>query len=245
MCQRRKTSSRRTRASRRIRKRRRRRSKNSRRFLPRLASVRIFSRERASARGSRPNRGSRPVRVAGVSATPDIAVSTHLFLPARERVVRSRRGALEPRPRGGVERVGAHFRGVVTPARPGSRLTPELGGAIRRAARNTECLRGARGASRSDSRSETPTRGGECGARGERRLRSTIGSKDVKLARKDVSRVAGRPTTVSPRRRDPIRGVFFRFFQTGRTTRSTPAEARAFKKPTANSRSFPRGRCFL
>ena len=169
-----------------------------------------------------PNRGSRPVRVAGVSATPDIAVSTHLFLPARERVVRSRRGALEPRPRGGVEGVGAHLRGVVTPARPGSRLTPELGGAIRRAARNTECLRGARGASRSDSRSETPTRGGECGARGERRLRSTIGSKAMKLARKD-SRVAGRPTTVSPRRRDPIRGVFFRLFQTGRTTRRTPA----------------------
>lgn len=159
-----------------------------------------------------PNRGSRPVRVAGVSATPDIAVSTHLFLPARERVVRSRRGALEPRPRGGVERVGAHFRGVVTPARPGSRLTPELGGAIRRAARNTECLRGARGASRSDSRSETPTRGGECGARGERRLRSTIGSKAVKLARKDA-RVAGRPTTVSVDAAIRFAASFFDFFR--------------------------------
>ena len=155
-----------------------------------------------------PNRGSRPVRVAGVSATPDIAVSTHIFLPARERVVQSRRGALEPRPRGGVERVGAHFRGVVTPARQGSRLTPELGGAIRRAARNTECLRGARGASRSDSRSETPTRGGECGARGERRLRSAIGSKAMKLARKDVARGGTTHDRVSKTPRSDSRRLF-------------------------------------
>lgn len=191
-----------------------------------------------------PNRGSRPVRVAGVSATPDIAVSTHLFLPARERVVRSRRGALEPRPRGGVERVGAHFRGVVTPARQGSGSRRSWGCDPTRGAEHRVPSRCARrepiglAVGNADARRRV-----RCARRAQTEIYNRVEGHETRAKRR--LGVAGRPTTVSPRRRDPIRGVFFRFFQTGRTTRSTPAEARAFKKPTANSRSFPRGRCFL
>ena len=71
---------------------------------------------------------------------------------------------------------------LLDPAR-GSRRS--WGGAIRRAAWNTEWLRSERGASRLDSRSETPTCGGECGARHSQSQICLYQTLD-KLARKDV-----------------------------------------------------------
>ena len=244
MCQRRKTSSRRTRASRRIRKRRRRRSKNSRRFLPRLGSVRIFSRERASARGSRPNRGSRPVRVA--------------FAFRRLRTSPSRRTSSSPLVN------GLSDRGVELSSLAPAEAWKELVLIFEASSRLLDPARGSRRSwgVRSDARRGTPSAFAVRAARADRtRGRKRDARRRVRCARRAqteiYNRVEGHETRAKRlarggtthdrvrRRRDPIRGVFFRFFQTGRTTRSTPAEARAFKKPTANSRSFQRGRCFL
>ena len=92
-----------------------------------LAPRRVFraNERRVRASRTRTRRGSRAGFRRGSSPR---SVSTHLFLPARERVVHSRRGALEPRPRGGVERVGAHFRGVV--ARRSTRLEAHAGAGV-------------------------------------------------------------------------------------------------------------------
>ena len=85
-------------------------------------------RERASCASVERTRTRRGSRAGSRRGSSPRSVSTHLFFPARERVVHSRRGALEPRPRRGVERVGAHFRGVV--ARRSTRLEAHAGAGV-------------------------------------------------------------------------------------------------------------------
>ena len=85
-------------------------------------------RERASCASVERTRTRRGSRAGSRRGSSPRSVSTHLFFPARERVVHSRRGALEPRARRGVERVGAHFRGVV--ARRSTRLEAHAGAGV-------------------------------------------------------------------------------------------------------------------
>ena len=138
-----------------------------------LAPRRIFgaNERRVRASRTRTRRGSRAGSRRGSSPR---SVSTHLFFPARERVVHSRRGALEPRPRRGVERVGAHFRGVV--ARRSTRLEAHAGaGVVRSDARRGTPSGFAVSAARVDwTRGRKRRRAAESAARGIARARSAF-----------------------------------------------------------------------
>ena len=132
-----------------------------------------LSRERASCASVSNENATRVPSWVPAGFSPR-SVSTHLFLPARERVVHSRRGALEPRPRGGVERVGAHFRGVV--ARRSTRLEAHAGaGVVRSDARRGTPSGFAVSAARVDwTRGRKRRRAAESAARGIARARSAF-----------------------------------------------------------------------
>ena len=101
---------------------------------------------------------------------------------------------------------------------------------------------------RSDARRGTPS---AFAVRAARVARTAVGNADarrrVRRARRVQTQIYNRveghknsreKTSRAWRDDAAIRFAASFFYQTGRTSRSTPAEARAFKKPTANSRSF-------
>ena len=225
--------------SRRIRKRRRRLRFASRRFLPSSA--------RFGGVSFRANATSARVPIAGPVPSESRAYRRLLH----RRLDASRRTSSSPLVN------GLSDRGVELSSLAPAEAWNELVLIFEASSRLLDPARGSRRSwgVRSDARRGTPSAFAVRAARVDRTAGGNADARRrVRRARRGqtqiYNRVEGHKTRAKRRLarwRDPIRGVFFRFCQTGRTTRSTPAEALRVQKADRKFSivpTFRRGRCF-